>query len=102
MDKDGRLSHLLSVFNFKPFDFEFRLLEAVKFLMLHQAIQLHREMKACRDVPVFAMIMFARDTSEDPWHFMMKHLNYVGDTGGLEQVRERILKECLAGTEGKL
>ena len=63
-------------------------------------------MKANRDVPMFAMIMFARDSSEDPYHFMIKHLNAVGDTGGLEQVREHSLSPgvfCMAvGSDRKV
>ena len=86
--EEGRVTHLLSKFNFTPLEYEIRWLEAVKFLMLYRAIQLHRKVKANEDVPIFAMIMFARDTSQDAWHFMAKHLNAVGDTGGLEQVRE--------------
>ena len=85
---DGRVSHLLTVFNFQPVEVEIRLLEAVKFLMLLEALQLHKKMKAGEDIPIFAIIMFARDSSHDPWHFMLKHLNAVGDTGGLEQVRK--------------
>ncbi len=86
--EEGRVAHLLSKFNFKPLEFEIRLLEAIKFLMLYRAIQLHKKIKADEAVPIFAVIMFARDSSGDPWHFMAKHLNAVGDTGGLEQVRE--------------
>lgn len=84
--EEGRVIHLLSQFNFKPIEYEIRLLEAVKFLMLFKAIKLHQKVKKEEDAPIFAMIMFARDSSQNPHQFMMKHLNAVGDTGGLEQV----------------
>ena len=38
-------------------------------------------------VPLFAMLLFARDTSSTPRELMANHLNHVGDSGGLEQVR---------------
>ena len=38
-------------------------------------------------VPLFAMLLFARDTSSTPRDLMTNHLNHVGDSGGLEQVR---------------
>ena len=89
MDREeGRITQLLVNFNCKAFEIEIRLLEAIKFLMFYQATLLYRKMKANKDVPIFAVIMFARDSCADPWHFMTKHLNYVGDTGGLEQVRK--------------
>ena len=86
--EEGRVMHLLTHFNFKPIEYEIRLLETVKFLMLFRAIKLYQKIKCEEDVPIFAMIMFARDSSQDPHQFMMKHLNAVGDTGGLEQVSE--------------
>uniref|UniRef100_G1QAD2 OTU deubiquitinase with linear linkage specificity n=1 Tax=Myotis lucifugus TaxID=59463 RepID=G1QAD2_MYOLU len=46
---------------------EYSLYEAVKFLMLHRAIELW-------------------DTSSDPGQLLRNHLNQVGHTGGLEQV----------------
>jgi ubiquitin thioesterase otulin len=43
-------------------------------------------MEQGNDVPVFAWLMFARDTSENMSSFVRNHLNQVGDSGGLEQV----------------
>lgn len=60
-------------------------MEAVKLLMMVTAVNLHESMTSEEEVPVFAIIMFARDTSLDPCQFMKRHLNAVGDTGGLEQ-----------------
>ena len=87
---ESRVMHLLSNFNFRPIEYEIRLLEAVKFIMLYKAISLYQNMRQDMQVPVFAMIMFARDTSQNPEQFMMNHLNAVGDTGGLEQVSKQI------------
>lgn len=39
------------------------------------------------DVPIFSHLLFARDTSETVADFLKNHLNAVGDSGGLEQVR---------------
>ena len=59
----------------------------MKLHMLWQAMQLHRQNSSGTDeVPVFAMLMFARDTSETPRDLMNNHLRDVGNTGGLEQV----------------
>ncbi|XP_046860523.1 ubiquitin thioesterase otulin-like isoform X2 [Xenia sp. Carnegie-2017] len=89
--EEGRVNHLISQFNFQPQEFEIRILEATKFLMFYKAFQLHRKIKNNVDVPIFAMIMYARDSSLDPWHLMTKHLNAVGDKGGLEQVEMHLL-----------
>lgn len=66
---------------------EYKMYEAMKFLMLYTVFELHEGLKDGEDVPGFCAIFFARDSSPDPLSFMMNHLNQVGDTGGLEQVR---------------
>ena len=86
MTNEARDVHLLSSLNYKPEDYELKLMEAVKILMLASAIKLHKLMSYEKHVPVFAMILFARDTSSDARQFMERHLNAVGSTGGLEQV----------------
>jgi ubiquitin thioesterase otulin len=51
-------------------------------------MELHRgNTSGADDVPLFAMLMFARDTSETPKDLMNNHLREVGNSGGLEQVR---------------
>lgn len=65
---------------------EFKILEATKLLMFDVAVQLHRRMTRGDDVPIFAMLLFARDSSESPRRLLTNHLNRTGDTGGLEQV----------------
>ncbi|KAJ9583914.1 hypothetical protein L9F63_021746, partial [Diploptera punctata] len=65
---------------------DLHIVEAVKLHMLWQAMQLHRQNSSGTDeVPLFAMLMFARDTSETPRDLMNNHLRDVGSTGGLEQ-----------------
>lgn len=65
---------------------EFKLLEATKLLMYDAAVQLHRRSSKGEDVPVFAMLLFARDSCESPRDLLINHLNRTGDSGGLEQV----------------
>lgn len=71
-------------------DLEF--MEGVKLLMSLTALHLHNTMEQGNDVPVFAWLIFARDTSETVADFVKNHLNTVGDSGGLEQV-----EMCLLG-----
>jgi ubiquitin thioesterase otulin len=50
-------------------------------------MELHRgSANGSDDVPLFAMLMFARDTSETPKDLMNNHLREVGNSVGLEQV----------------
>lgn len=65
---------------------EYSLYEAVKFLMLSTAIKLYEDNKKGLEVPEFSWLLFARDTSSDPFQLMKNHLNQLGHTGGLEQV----------------
>lgn len=65
---------------------EYSLYEAVKFLMLNTAIKMYEDNEKGKDVPVFAWLLFARDTSRNPSQLMENHLNQLGQTGGLEQV----------------
>ncbi|XP_061411931.1 LOW QUALITY PROTEIN: uncharacterized protein LOC133345305 [Lethenteron reissneri] len=71
---------------------EWRLYEAVKLLMLWKAMDLFEMQKRGEDVPLFATLMFARETSLNPHSFLLNHLNHVGSSGGLEQV-----EMCLLG-----
>ena len=82
---EARGVHLLSSLNYKE-GYELKLLEAVKILMLISAIKLHKSISCEEHVPIFAIMLFARDTSPDARQFMKRHLNAVGVTGGLEQV----------------
>jgi ubiquitin thioesterase otulin len=54
--------------------------------MLASALQLHSVNTCGGNVPLFALIIFARETSQNPEQFLRNHLNCVGDTAGLEQV----------------
>ncbi|XP_063256298.1 ubiquitin thioesterase otulin isoform X2 [Prinia subflava] len=72
---------------FKNEEEEYSLYEALKFLMLNTAIELYNADKSGRRVPVFSWLLFARDTSSNPCQLMQNHLNHIGHSGGLEQVR---------------
>ncbi|XP_075396990.1 ubiquitin thioesterase otulin isoform X2 [Tenrec ecaudatus] len=77
---------------------EYGLYEAVKFLMLNRAIELYEDREKGRDVPFFAVLLFARDTSRDPGQLLQNHLNQVGHTGGLEQVEMFLLAYAVRHT----
>ncbi|KAG8133184.1 putative Protein FAM105B-like protein [Naja naja] len=77
---------------------EYKLYEAVKFLMLSTAIQLYEDSEKGKEVPVFSWLLFARDTSSNPSQLMENHLNQLGHTGGLEQVEMFLLAYALQHT----
>ncbi|XP_078395255.1 uncharacterized protein LOC144678975 isoform X2 [Cetorhinus maximus] len=76
---------------FKNDQEEYRLYEAMKILMLAKAIELDCDKVQKKEIPLFCWLLFARDTSTDPYHFMKNHLNHVGYTGGLDQVEMFLL-----------
>ncbi len=65
---------------------EIKLFETVKFLMLYSSIKLYNSMHSEDDVKMLPMLLFARDTSQNPQSFMRNHLNHVGDSAGFDQV----------------
>lgn len=69
---------------------EYNMLEALKFLMLTTAVQLHSDMQNGSVVPEFCWLLFARDTSKCPKSLLINHLKHVGFTGGLEQVKDHL------------
>ncbi|XP_021496127.1 ubiquitin thioesterase otulin isoform X1 [Meriones unguiculatus] len=77
---------------------EYSLYEAVKFLMLNRAIELYDDKEKGKDVPFFSVLLFARDTSNDPEQLLRNHLNQVGHTGGLEQVEMFLLAYAVCHT----
>ncbi|XP_009907487.2 ubiquitin thioesterase otulin isoform X1 [Dryobates pubescens] len=77
---------------------EYRLYEALKFLMLNTAIKLYSDDKNGKRVPVFSWLLFARDTSSNPCQLMHNHLNHIGHSGGLEQVEMFLLAYTLQYT----
>ncbi|KAL0966596.1 hypothetical protein UPYG_G00297220 [Umbra pygmaea] len=78
---------------------EYGLLEALKFLMLQTATELHRLMEErAAAVPEFCWLLFARDSSSCPGTFFKNHLRHVGFTGGLEQVEMFLLGYALEHT----
>ncbi|XP_004698156.1 inactive ubiquitin thioesterase OTULINL, partial [Echinops telfairi] len=74
---------------------EYRLYEALKFIMLYQVTEVYEQLKAKKAVPSLFSLLFCRDTSPDPLSFMMNHLNLVGDTCGLERIDMFILSYSL-------
>ncbi|XP_008582686.1 PREDICTED: ubiquitin thioesterase otulin isoform X2 [Galeopterus variegatus] len=77
---------------------EYSLYEAVKFLMLNRAIELYDDKEKGKEVPFFSVLLFARDTSNDPGQLLKNHLNQVGHTGGLEQVEMFLLAYAVRHT----
>ncbi|KAJ8011433.1 hypothetical protein DPEC_G00058160 [Dallia pectoralis] len=80
-------------------DEEYSLLEALKFLMLQTAVELHLLMEqSAATVPEFCWLLFARDSSSSPGTFLKNHLRHVGFSGGLEQVEMFLLGYSLEHT----
>jgi len=69
--------------------------EAVKLLMLAEAIRLYGRQRGGDELPLFAVILFARESSRSLEAFVANHLNTVGDCGGLEQVDMFLLGHAL-------
>lgn len=84
---------MLSLFNEETGNTDFRLLEAVKVVMLYNAVQMYEGMNQGKGVPNLAWLLFARDSSTDPQSLLQNHLNHVGDSGGLEQVEKLNLRK---------
>uniref|UniRef100_A0A8C0XRN2 Inactive ubiquitin thioesterase FAM105A n=1 Tax=Castor canadensis TaxID=51338 RepID=A0A8C0XRN2_CASCN len=70
---------------------EYKLYEALKFIMLYQVTEVYEQMKTNKIIPSLFRLLFSRETSADPLSFMMNHLNSIGDTCGLEQIDMFIL-----------
>ncbi|XP_076972980.1 inactive ubiquitin thioesterase OTULINL [Tamandua tetradactyla] len=70
---------------------EYKLYEALKFIMLYQVTEVYEQMKTKKVVPSPFRLLFSRETSSDPLSFMINHLNAIGDTCGLEQIDMFIL-----------
>lgn len=70
---------------------EYKLYEALKFIMLYQVTEVYEQMKTKKVIPSLFRLLFTRESSSDPLSFMMNHLNSVGDTCGLEQIDMFIL-----------
>ncbi|NXU52503.1 F105A thioesterase, partial [Turnix velox] len=72
---------------------EYKLYEAIKFIMLYEVVEAYEQIKN-REAPVrgFFNLLLARDSSSDPLSFMMNHLNAIGDSMCLDQV-----ELCLLG-----
>lgn len=93
--KDREEREMICNMLFSDEDKEYKLYEAVKFILLYLVMEAHDNMMNGQTVPSFFSVLFARDTSLDPLSFMINHLNPVGDTGGLEQVEMFLLGYAL-------
>ncbi|XP_046405805.1 uncharacterized protein LOC124170851 isoform X2 [Ischnura elegans] len=93
-DKETTLASLLN----SDASLDLLIVEAVKLHMLLCAIELHGQSTSGAQVPLFAVLLFARETSETPKDFMNNHLKEVGHTGGLEQVEMFLLGYTLGVT----
>ncbi|XP_023705471.1 uncharacterized protein LOC111863405 isoform X3 [Cryptotermes secundus] len=86
-DREETLATLL---NSDP-TLDLHVVEAVKLHMLQCAMELYQGHSSGSDnMPLFASLMFARDTSETPKHLMNNHLCDIGNSGGLEQDWEKV------------
>ncbi|KAK3576159.1 hypothetical protein CHS0354_039824 [Potamilus streckersoni] len=79
-------------------DLDLVLMEGVKVMMVLDAIHLYQDYISGHDVPVFVWCLFGRDTSENIQMFIRNHLNYIGNTFGLEQVEMCLLGHALGVT----
>lgn len=61
-------------------------MEAMKLLMLKSVLDMHEALAVDKPVPVFALLLFARETSRDPKSFMLNHLNHTGEARELDDV----------------
>lgn len=61
-------------------------MEGLKVMLLLEAVSMHQKIRDGDEVPIFAHLLFARETSTNIGDFLQKHLNCIGDSGGLEQV----------------
>ncbi|KAK6191668.1 hypothetical protein SNE40_003296 [Patella caerulea] len=91
---DEKVKQTLKSLNSHP-DTDVELMEGVKLLMLVKAVELFKDNQKGKDLPIFACLMFARDTSETLSSFVANHLNPVGDSGGLEQVEMCLLGQTI-------
>ncbi|ESO97479.1 hypothetical protein LOTGIDRAFT_115152 [Lottia gigantea] len=85
----------LNLLNAHP-DTDIEIMEGVKLLMLVKAVELFRDNQKGKDLPIFANLMFARDTSDSISKFVLNHLNPVGDSSGLEQVEMCLLGQTIS------
>lgn len=85
-----RESALVNMLNNDPW-LDARLCEAMKLLMLVGALELKVAADQGQPLPLFAELLFARDTSSTPNDLMHNHLRHVGDTAGLEQIEMFLL-----------
>ena len=80
--------YIYNKLNIEPEDFDFTLMEALKFYMFITAAKYWELFSTGQDVPESMQFLFLREDSGNLEDFLINHLNSVGDSGGLEMVRK--------------
>ena len=75
--------------NTQPETFDFSLMEALKFYMFITAAKYWELFSNGHEVPESICFLFLREDSNNLEEFLVNHLNAVGDSGGLEMVRNQ-------------
>jgi len=65
---------------------DLQLLEAVKVLMMLNALSLYEDNLCGNRVPIFVWLLYARETSHTPEMLFRNHIDRIGDSSGIEQV----------------
>lgn len=66
--------------------FDVELMEGMKLMMLLYMADIQKQIAEEAEVPLFAWLLFARDTSSNVVDFVKHHLNPIGDSAGMDQV----------------
>ncbi|PVD33777.1 hypothetical protein C0Q70_05037 [Pomacea canaliculata] len=75
--------------------FDVELMEGMKLMMLLYMADIQKQIAEEAEVPLFAWLLFARDTSSNVVDFVKHHLNPIGDSAGMDQVEMCLLGHCL-------
>ena len=81
-----RMVYIYSKLNEQNEIFDFSLMEALKFYMFVKAAEFWEAFSIGKDLPDQMFILFLREDSSNLEEFLLKHLNNVGNGGGLEMV----------------
>ena len=82
---EDRARYLHLLLNHNP-EVDLQLLEAVKVLMMLNALSLYEDNLCGNRVPIFVWLLYARDSSHTPEKLFRNHIDRIGDTSGVEQV----------------
>jgi len=82
---EDRTRYLHLLLNHNP-EVDLQLLEAVKVLMMLNALSLYEDNLCGNRVPIFVWLLYARETSHTPEMLFRNHIDRIGDSTGIEQV----------------